>query len=116
MLGFEIKDILLLILVVLIGGKPVLNVLSLIPGFAPLAKVLEKLTTNGNGKIGELKTMITELQMHYNHDTTSALEEIKEAVGRHEQIREAIEAHDEKEMPILNEISKNIAILVDRSK
>lgn len=52
MLGFEIRDILLIVMVVLIGGKPVLNILSLIPGFAPLAKILEKLTVNGNGKNG----------------------------------------------------------------
>lgn len=63
MMGFEIRDILLLIMVVLIGGKPVLNIIALIPGFAPLAKVLEKLTVNGNGKNGELKTMMAELQL-----------------------------------------------------
>ena len=106
MLGFEIRDILLIILVVIMGGKPVLNVLALIPGFAPLAKVLEKLTVNGNGKNGELKTMMIELREHYNEDTTQALKEIKES----------IEKHDENEMPVLNELSKNIAILVDRSK
>ena len=106
MLGFEIRDILLIVMVVLIGGKPVLNVLALIPSFAPLAKVLEKLTVNGNGKNGELKTMMIELREHYNEDTTQALKEIKES----------IEKHDENEMPVLNELSKNIAILVDRSK
>ena len=106
MLGFEIRDILLIVMVVLIGGKPVLNVLSLVPGFAPLAKILEKLTVNGNGKNGELKTMMLELREHYNEDTTLALKEIKEA----------IEKHNDDEMPVLNELSKGIAILVDRSK
>ena len=108
MLGFEIRDILLIVMVVLMGGKPVLNIIALIPGFAPITKVLEKLTTNGNGKNtnGELKTMMLELKEHYNEDTTQALKEIKES----------IEKHDENEMPVLNELSKNIAILVDRSK
>ena len=110
MLGFEIRDILLIIMVVIIGGKPVLNVLALIPGFAPLAKVLEKLTTNGNGKNGgdkdELKKIMLELQTHYNEDTTSALREIKEAVKE----------HNETEMPVLKEMNERLAILVDRSK
>ena len=106
MLGFEIKDILLIVLVVLIGGKPVLNVLALIPGFAPLAKVLEKLTVNGNGKNGELKTMISELQIHYNEETTHVLEDI----------RTAIKEHHEEETPVLKEMNERLAILVDRSK
>ena len=108
MMGFEIRDILLIVMVVLMGGKPVLNIIALIPGFAPITKVLEKLTTNGNGKNtnGELKTMIMELQQHYNEDTTEALKEIKEA----------IKEHQESETPILKEMNERLAILVDRSK
>ena len=106
MLGFEIRDLLLIVMVVLIGGKPVLNILSLIPGFAPLAKVLEKLTVNGKNGNGELKTMMAELKSHYNEDTTKALKEIKEAVKE----------HHEEEMPVLKEMNERLAILVDRSK
>ena len=108
MLGFSVQDILLIILIVMVGGKPVLNVLSLIPGFAPLAKVLEKLTVNGDGKNGhaDLKIMMTELQEHFNHDTTSALLDIKEAVKE----------HHEQEIPVLKEMNERLAILVDRSK
>ena len=103
-MGFEIRDILLIVMVVIIGGKPVLNVLALIPGFAPLAKVLEKLTTNGNGKNShaDLKVMMSELQEHYNSDTTRLLEEIKEGINSHDST--------------LKEMNERLAILVDRSK
>mgnify|MGYP001608706290 CR=1 FL=1 len=101
-MGFEIRDILLIVMVVLIGGKPVLNILALLPGLAPLAKILEKLTTNGNGKNGELKVMMSELQEHYNSDTTRLLEEIKEGINSHDSI--------------LKEMNERLAILVDRSK
>ena len=107
-MGFEIRDILLIVMVVLIGGKPVLNIIALIPGFAPLAKVLEKLTVNGDGKNGhaDLKIMMTELQTHYNEETTHILEDIKEAVKE----------HHENEIPVLKEMNERLAILVDRSK
>ena len=104
MLGFSVQDILLIILIVMVGGKPVLNVLALIPGFAPLAKVLEKLTVNGSGKNGhaDLKVMMSELQEHYNSDTTRLLEEIKEGINSHDST--------------LKEMNERLAILVDRSK
>ena len=107
-MGFEIRDILLIIMVVIIGGKPVLSILALMPGLAPLAKVLEKLTVNGNGKNGhaDLKIMMTELQQHFNHDTTAALQDIKDA----------IKEHHEEEMPTLKQMNERLAILVDRSK
>ena len=105
MFGFSLETILLIVIAVLLGGKKTLDVLALVPGFAPLAKVLEKLTKNGNGK-DELKIMMGELQQHFNHDITESLQEIKEA------LRE----HHEEEMPTLKEMNERLAILVDRSK
>ena len=105
MFGFSLETILLIVIAVLLGGKKTLDVLALIPGFAPLAKMLEKLTKNGNGK-DELKVMMGELQQHFNHDITESLKEIKEAIDK----------HNEDETPVLKEMNERLAILVDRSK
>ena len=62
----------------------------------------KKIFGNGNGHGSEeLKTMMRELQHHYNDETTEILKDIKEA----------IKEHDAKEIPLLNDIKTGIEII-----
>lgn len=64
--NWNFQEILIIIMIALLFGKDTL-----------LPAILKKLGwSNGNGK--DLKSMMQDLQTHFNHDTTALLTEIKD--------------------------------------